>query len=209
MDKRRFSFKMVEDRHELAARFQPGDIVSILFVSDGQFTGEVIEVDNFLGKVYVSIGGKITQMDPEEIRICDIQKVREVELENEEISDVTATVTRPAKLASKMLSAIYHCDLGRKYKLTQQEQDSGIANCPRCHVEMDREPFARGVYLYRCGNCDFKITTDDLYDAEYRRCEDPACPEPVIEDVEEIPAGYTPEMIAQRLVRTMVTENTK
>ena len=188
---RRYAFKMVEDRHELATRFQVGDIVAVFFLPDGHFTGEVVGIDPVLGKVFVSFGGRVTQMDPEEIRVCDLQKVEEVS------QAASVTASRPTRVAGKMISAIYHCDLGRKYKLTRSEQDNGVANCPRCYVEMEKEPFARGVYLYRCPECSFKITTDDLYEADFRKDEEegqgPVMPQPMMS-----------ELVAKRLVRSMM-----
>lgn len=55
--------------------------------------------------------------------------------------------------------AMYWCAPDRTYRLTQQEQASGLATCPKCKVEMSKERFTRSDKLLNCPECGFKVPT--------------------------------------------------
>lgn len=59
----------------------------------------------------------------------------------------------------KSRRAMYWCAPDRTYRLTQQEQDSGSALCPKCKVPMGKEPFTRSEKLIVCPQCRFKVPT--------------------------------------------------
>ena len=54
----------------------------------------------------------------------------------------------------------------RKYKYTTEELNNGIVRCPKCKFEMDKENYKRGVKLYHCMNCGFRIPTEDIVDGK-------------------------------------------
>lgn len=62
----------------------------------------------------------------------------------------------------KTYRALYWGAPDRTYKLTQQEQDSGIVICPYCKSKMNTEKFTRSDKLLVCSNCDFKIPTSKV-----------------------------------------------
>ena len=45
----------------------------------------------------------------------------------------------------------------RIYRLTKDEQENGMAVCPRCKAEMQKEPFTKSEKLYSCPKCGFKV----------------------------------------------------
>ena len=47
--------------------------------------------------------------------------------------------------------------------MTKQEQDSGIAACPKCKGEMAKEPFTRREKLWRCHDCGFKVPSGSVH----------------------------------------------
>jgi rubrerythrin/predicted RNA-binding Zn-ribbon protein involved in translation (DUF1610 family) len=55
--------------------------------------------------------------------------------------------------------AMYWCAPDRTFRLTQQEQESGSAICPKCRVEMNKEKFTRSDKLLTCPTCGFKVPT--------------------------------------------------
>ena len=55
--------------------------------------------------------------------------------------------------------AMYWCAPDRTFRLTQQEQESGSATCPKCRVEMNKEKFTRSDKLLTCPTCGFKVPT--------------------------------------------------
>lgn len=59
----------------------------------------------------------------------------------------------------KSRRAMYWCAPDRTFRLTQQEQQSGTATCPKCKVEMQVEPFTRSDKLMICPECRFKVPT--------------------------------------------------
>jgi predicted RNA-binding Zn-ribbon protein involved in translation (DUF1610 family) len=59
--------------------------------------------------------------------------------------------------------AVYHKQRGRVYQRSQAEVQADTLKCPRCGEEgMEKEPFTKGVHMYRCPGCGWKITTDKL-----------------------------------------------
>lgn len=59
----------------------------------------------------------------------------------------------------KSRRAMYWCSPDRTYRLTQQEQESGSALCPKCKCNMDVESFTRNEKLMICPQCRFKVPT--------------------------------------------------
>ena len=59
----------------------------------------------------------------------------------------------------KSRRALYWCAPDRTYRLTQQEQQAGQANCPRCQIPMEKENFTRSDKLLICPQCRFKVPT--------------------------------------------------
>jgi len=59
----------------------------------------------------------------------------------------------------KSRRAMYWGAPDRTYRLTRQEQETGQANCPRCQVPMEKEPFTRSDKLLICPECRFKVPT--------------------------------------------------
>jgi len=57
----------------------------------------------------------------------------------------------------KSRRAMYWCAPDRTFRLTQQEQQSGSAVCPKCKSEMQVEPFTRAEKLMICPECRFKV----------------------------------------------------
>jgi rubrerythrin/ribosomal protein L37AE/L43A len=55
--------------------------------------------------------------------------------------------------------AMYWCSPDRTYRLTQEEQNGGLATCPKCRIEMQKERFTRSDKLWTCPECGFKIPT--------------------------------------------------
>jgi predicted RNA-binding Zn-ribbon protein involved in translation (DUF1610 family) len=59
--------------------------------------------------------------------------------------------------------ALYHKQRGRVYQRSQSEAQADTLKCPRCKEDgMEKEPFTKGVHMYRCPSCGWKITTDKL-----------------------------------------------
>ncbi len=63
--------------------------------------------------------------------------------------------------------AVYHGQRGRMYRRTRRERTEDTIFCPRCKPEMtnlELHPFVRGVGLWICPKCGWKITTDKVVD---------------------------------------------
>lgn len=58
--------------------------------------------------------------------------------------------------------ALYHGQRGRYYRRTRRERDDNVCVCPRCKIEMEGQPFTKGIKLYSCPECGFKIPADKL-----------------------------------------------
>jgi predicted RNA-binding Zn-ribbon protein involved in translation (DUF1610 family) len=59
--------------------------------------------------------------------------------------------------------AVYHKEKGRVYQMSKSESETGTLRCPRCKQEgLERQPFTRGVGIYVCPSCGWKITTDNI-----------------------------------------------
>ena len=191
MSGRRTSFKLVNDAREVASRFKVGDRVSLSYTSDS-YPGVVTKVEAEIGKVWVDFSGNVKQMDPFEIRH---DATESIPIKEQEVFTVKAR--RAQFIPAQIRQAIYHIQPGRNYKLTRKEQDDGVAYCPRCRAEMTQKPFARGIQLFDCPDCEFKITTDHLFDSEYAA---PAGePEVVVEEVSPVMASADPGVEAASL----------
>lgn len=134
-------------------RFKRGDLVTPYYAPGYDFYGVVIDVNQKENRVYVDFSGTIRQMDPDEIRIVLKQKLLEASSER-----------RGRNLEASKKNAIYHCGRGRRYKYTKDELNSGRTFCPLCKQEMEKASFKRGVQLYQCNSCGFKIPTEDVLD---------------------------------------------
>jgi len=58
--------------------------------------------------------------------------------------------------------AVYHHEVGRVYRRSQGEVEKDTCVCPKCKSDMERQSFIRGVKIYICPDCLWKITTDKL-----------------------------------------------
>jgi ribosomal protein L37AE/L43A len=54
---------------------------------------------------------------------------------------------------------MYWCAPGRTYRLTQEEQASDAAICPKCGKPMEMESFTKSEKMWRCPKCGFKVPT--------------------------------------------------
>ena len=59
-------------------------------------------------------------------------------------------------------SAAYWCAPQRTYRMTRSEQESGAPTCPRCKVDMAKEPFTRSEKMWVCPTCRFKVPAGKL-----------------------------------------------
>ena len=59
-----------------------------------------------------------------------------------------------------MRRAVYHRERGRVYKPTRSERESGTYRCPKCREELEQESFCRGIKLFKCPKCSWKILSD-------------------------------------------------
>lgn len=84
----------------------------------------------------------------------DLKEEQDEELDKPEKKDRKGRV-----LAAAVRQAMYWCSPGRTYRLTRQEQDGGVAVCPRCRSQMEKERFTRSEKMYRCPECGFKVPT--------------------------------------------------
>jgi len=86
---------------------------------------------------------------------------------NPKVTDIHASElkSRRATTVDKKLKsrrAMYWCGPDRQYRLTRQEQGAGGADCPKCRAPMSQHGFTRGVKLFMCDECGFKIPTNKL-----------------------------------------------
>lgn len=59
--------------------------------------------------------------------------------------------------------AIYWKDTNRRYKVTQQERESGKLKCPRCgSLPLKPKVYSQGKRILNCKSCGFSITPHDL-----------------------------------------------
>lgn len=64
---------------------------------------------------------------------------------------------------SLSMSALYHCDLGRQYRPTRQEKESGKFSCPACKEYLRRVTRKAKDVLFRCPICAWAIAQSDIY----------------------------------------------
>ncbi len=81
-------------------------------------------------------------------------------LHEESMSGVSKVGSDFSKLKSRR--AVYHRNKGRIYQRSKTEVNSGVVTCPKCGGGMDKDGFSRGVHLYSCPECGWKITSDKL-----------------------------------------------
>jgi len=87
----------------------------------------------------------------------------------EELARALYVESQNAKTASHggRRMAVYHGGPGRHYRRTRRERDEDVAYCPRCRpelVEMELQPFTRGIGIWICPECGWKISTDKVTD---------------------------------------------
>lgn len=153
-------------------------------VTDLYFTGVVRSVDTKTNKITVAWGGgPESQHDVDELMPMPsfegasvMASVRRMRADVEDLlTDVQATsgdeppaqrsvFEETAKISSvsdgmRSRRAMYWCGPERTYRLTQQEQESGVGTCPKCKVEMNKEKFTRSDKLLTCPSCGFKVPT--------------------------------------------------
>jgi len=59
--------------------------------------------------------------------------------------------------------AVYHKQRGRVYQRSRVEVENETLRCPRCGEDgMEKESYTKGIYMFRCPSCGWKITTDKL-----------------------------------------------
>jgi predicted RNA-binding Zn-ribbon protein involved in translation (DUF1610 family) len=81
------------------------------------------------------------------------------DLHKESLEDVTKASEKP--LRSRR--AVYHKERGRIYQRSKSESETGSLICPRCGASgMEKQPFTKGVGIYVCPSCGWKITTDKI-----------------------------------------------
>lgn len=59
-------------------------------------------------------------------------------------------------------NAAYWCAPERMYRMTRSEQENGTPLCPKCRVEMAKEPFTKVEKMWVCPKCRFKVPTGKL-----------------------------------------------
>jgi len=59
-------------------------------------------------------------------------------------------------------NAAYWCAPERTYRMTQEEQEKGTPTCPRCKLDMEKEPFTKAEKMWVCPKCRFKVPTGKL-----------------------------------------------
>jgi ferritin len=74
-------------------------------------------------------------------------------------SSIKATGEMSMSDIQRSRRSMYWCAPDRTFRLTQQEQESGSATCPKCRVEMNKEKFTRSDKLLTCPTCGFKVPT--------------------------------------------------
>jgi predicted RNA-binding Zn-ribbon protein involved in translation (DUF1610 family) len=63
---------------------------------------------------------------------------------------------------ARSLLAVYHHDVGRVYKRSKGEVEKESCICPKCKDIMERQPFSRGVKIYICPGCGWKIPSNKV-----------------------------------------------
>lgn len=154
--------------------FSPGDLVYSILAGKS-FYGVVAYVDKKANKIVAMWpGGRSCQHDPDEIALYPIadESIRR-RWRNTVGEELNKSVV--AKIANEFMPedysnlrsrrAIYYMKSPRVYRKNKFEKETGELNCPRCRDDvMSRESFQRGIYIYICPSCGFKITTDKLKD---------------------------------------------
>jgi len=154
--------------------FRPGDLVYSL-LAGSSFYGVVSCVEDKANKIVVMWpGGRTCQHDPDEIALYALadESVRRhwrntvgEELNESVVARVASSYIPEDYSNLRSRRAIYYMKSPRVYRRNRFERESGELNCPRCRQDgMQREPFQRGVHIYICPSCGFKITTDKLKD---------------------------------------------
>jgi len=62
--------------------------------------------------------------------------------------------------------ALYHADVGRKYRPTRRERERGRYECPRCRVILVRVTRKARDPLFQCCDCGFSIAKSDIFEPE-------------------------------------------
>jgi ribosomal protein L37AE/L43A len=69
----------------------------------------------------------------------------------------------PCKEAARRgRNAAYWCAPERTYRMTREEQENGVPLCPKCRIDMSKEPFTKSEKLWTCPKCGFKVPTTKL-----------------------------------------------
>lgn len=85
-----------------------------------------------------------------------VRKLRHESIENAGI--VNASIYK--ELRSRR--AVYHRSKGRIYQRSKVEQDYNLLLCSKCKTSMEEHSFTRGIHLYICPSCGWKITSDKI-----------------------------------------------
>jgi hypothetical protein len=73
---------------------------------------------------------------------------------------VRVTISNLYNVGHKM--ALYWADPKRKYRVTQQEKNSGALSCPRCKSALKPRIFRQGKRFFLCKTCGFSIHPKDI-----------------------------------------------
>jgi len=118
-----------------------------------------------VGYAYVKRPDGSVAGSEEDIYKADLSKEGFDEVVGKVTGDLSKHLGKKAHVGRRM--AAYHADKGRIYRRTQLERQMDMMICPRCRpdvVEMEKQPFVRGVGIWVCPGCGWKITTDKVMD---------------------------------------------
>lgn len=132
--------------------------------------GDMVEVFGYPGSYKDGIEGKVENIHKDEAIIKNggglskvpLKKLRKISAKTAKKSSVSTTASECGCLGLDGLRsrrAMYWCAPDRTFRLTQQEQQSGSAVCPKCRCEMNKEKFTRSDKLLMCPTCGFKVPT--------------------------------------------------
>lgn len=142
-----------KDKPYLALQmFEIGDIVYPFFAHNLVNWGTVVDINPVTRKITVNFNGVNRQFDPEWLIKT-----------NPEVKTASVNKHRVAYNFHKMVQALYYKEAPSIYKMSQDEQETGQALCPKCKsvLEINYDAENKEAVL-NCSNCGRKINQSKI-----------------------------------------------
>lgn len=123
----------------------------------GQLVKEGYDVVVWSGDVLLGYGGRFDEKTAMREGTGTVNRLTKT-------ADRVRTIRASEEAPLRSRRALYWNAPGRVYRMTRSEQENGSCSCPKCRIDMEKQPFTRSEKLLNCPECGFKVPTSKVTD---------------------------------------------